>query len=308
MGGSDVLSMSLKKHCIALLDSSEFQCFFCVTKNERRSVHKQVRHDLQNARKTTAPWITGPTGSGRPQPHETKESAHQSHPTPATPAVRKETSEQPRTPAETTSGTAKPDPPVSASTALASGLGSCQETNKSQRLRRPAPASLQRQDHKPSSAARQQKLRIGPLLPSPCLDQNCTAQRWGVPSACKGHTRAVSTASCLQPPRAVCCPSSLERSHQGPSQTNQWRLCHQPRGRSSQLRSQGQNHVSPALQLDCKLRGGGQESQEDGQRRRNKLKSCGSMRVCRLEGVVVNATPAPVPLCDRIKALSASVN
>ena len=154
-----------------------FFSFFCVTKFERRSVHKQVRHDLQNARKTNAPWITDPTGSGRPQPRETKESAHQSHPTPATPAVRKQTSR----------AAAHPSPHQ---LGLASGLGSCQETNKSQSLRRQAPASL----HKPTRTA-----------PS-CVD----ALRWGVPSACKGHTT----------PRAVCCPSSSERSRQGPSQTN----------------------------------------------------------------------------------------
>ena len=49
-------------------------------------------------------------------------------------------------------------------------------------------------------------------------------------------------------------------------------------------------------------------SQEDGHTGRSVEKREGEDG--ELEGVVVNATPAPVPvpLCDRVKALSASVN
>ena len=137
---------------------------------------KQVRHDLQNARKTTARWITGPNGSGRPQPRETKESAHQSHPTPATPAVRKQTSEQPRIPAETTNETAKPAPPVSASSAAHFW---------------PWLLPRDEQKPKPQKTSARQSPAPGPqawlcqateaqgrsALPASCLDQNCTIKR-----------------------------------------------------------------------------------------------------------------------------------
>ena len=254
------------------------------------------KSDLQNARKTTAPWITSPTGSGRPQPRETKESAHQSHPSRAAPEVRKQR--------------ASSRAPQQRQPSDASGLGSCKETNKSQSLRRPAPASLQRQDHKPRSAASTIMRR--------CPAVGCAVR------VQRTHKSGIHGQLCSCKQRQAVC------HHLEPSVVHQVRNVHvkvphkQNNGDSAtslaaDLRScsQGQSPVSPALRFDCKLRGSGRphrqkrRERERGRRRRRSkrtLKSCGSMRVWKLEGVVVNATPAPVPLCDRVKALSASVN
>ena len=328
--GACVVSRRCKNLTTMSHDANKSAPLFLARKMKDDQFTKQVRHDLQNARKTTARWITNPNGNGRPQPRETKESAHQSHPTPATPPVRKQTSEQPRNPGKTTIRQACSTRfRIICGSLLALALAQRDEQN--QNLRRPVPASLQRQDHKPGSVAKQQKLKVGPLLPASCLDQNCTIKRRCPTVGCtvrvqRTHKSSIHGQLCTWKERQAVC------DHLEPSIVHQVRNIHvkvphkqisgdSATGLSADLRSALKGKIPSPTRLqatrwwprEARRRPHRQKRREKGRgrrRRRNKrtLKNCGSMRVCKLEGVVVNATPAPVPLCDRVKALSASVN
>ena len=97
------------------------------------------------------------------------------------------------------------------------------------------------------SATWQQKLKIRPLHPSPCLDQNCAIMR--VPSTCKKHNTSGIHG---QRPTALL-------------QTNHVKVPHYQIGGestgSSKLHFRRHNSVSPPLRRDCKLCNGGQKVQ-----------------------------------------------